>query len=159
MGAMTNLLVKDDTVTTRVELTFVPVTDTPRPLWRCQIAGVPLAGQPTIEFDVTSIKNGHKVALKVDIPVMESLGTAGTSSGYVAPAKVAYTNTAFATFLLSERATSQNVADLLSVVVGLLQGASSTTATGVLDQASAGNAFVTSVLPIVQAIVQRIKPN
>jgi hypothetical protein len=40
-----------------------------------------------------------------------------------------------------------------------LQGASSTTATGVLNQASAGSAFSASVLPITQAIVQVILPN
>lgn len=159
MGAMTNLLVKDDTATTRQELTFIPVTDTPRPMWRAEIAGVPLAGQPRIEFDVTDVKFGQKVALKVDIPVMEELGTAGTQNGYVAPAKVAYVNSAYATLMLNERATQQNAADLLSILVGLLQGASSTTATGVLDQASAANSFNGSVLPIVYAMVHRIKPN
>jgi hypothetical protein len=156
---MTNLLVKDDTVTTRVELTFLPVTDTPRPKWRANIEGVPLAGQPTVEFDVTSVKSGTKIAMKVDIPVMEQLGTAGTAAGYVAPAKVAYTDTAFFTMIADDRSTSQNRSDLLAIIVGLLQGASSTTATGTLDQASAGQAFFSSTAPIVSSIVQATKPS
>jgi len=45
MAAMTNLLVKDDTVTTPVEYTFIPITDTPVPFWRTSIANVPLEGQ------------------------------------------------------------------------------------------------------------------
>lgn len=159
MSAMTNLLVKDDTVTTRQEFTFIPVTDTPRPLWRAAISGVPLDGQPTVEFDVVKVKPGYKLTLKVDLPVMEQLGTAGTAAGYVAPAKVAYVNTFYATAIVSERSTLQNRADLLAIVVGLLQGASSTTATGTLDQASAGNAFVSSTAPITAAIVNCIKPN
>lgn len=159
MSDMTNLLVKDDTITTRQEFTFIPVTDTPRPLWRAAISGVPLSGQPVVEFDVIKVKAGYKASLKVDLPVMEQLGTAGTAAGYVAPAKVAYTNTFFATMIVSERSTLQNRADLLSVVVGLLQGASSTSASGTLDQASAGNAFVGSTAPITSALVQLIKPN
>jgi hypothetical protein len=156
---MTNLLVKDDTITTRQEFTFLPVTDTPRPLWRASVPGVPLMGQPTVEIGITPVKAGMKVALKVDVPVMESLGTAGASSGYVAPAKVAYTDSFFATMIVSERSTAQNRSDLLALVVGLLQGASSTTATGTLDQASAGNAFLNSTAPIPQAFTLLIAPN
>lgn len=159
MSAMTNLLVKDDTVTTRQEFTFIPVTDTPRPLWRAAISGVPLDGQPSIEFDVVKVKAGYKASLKVDVPVMEQLGTAGSAAGYVAPAKVAYVDSFFGTMIVSERSTLQNRADLLAIAVGLLQGASSTTATGTLDQASAGNAFVGSTAPVTSAFVQLIKPN
>ncbi len=160
MSAMANILVKDDTVTTRQEFTLVPVTDTPSPIWRSQIAGVPLEGQILLTLSDEVVKSGaYKMTAKLEVPVMESLGTAGTAAGYVAPAKVAYVNTGIFTMYSNKRATTQNSADLLAMMVGLLQGASSTTATGILSQTSAGNAFVNSTLPIVDAFVKKVKPN
>lgn len=160
MPAMTNILVKDDTVTTRVEFTLQPVTDTPRPIWRAAVANVPLNGQVTLEMDVTPLKTGgEKISVKLDVPVLETLGASGTSAGYVAPPKVAYRTTAFFIMLADARSTTQDRANCLAMILGALQGASSVTATGVLSQTSAANAFVASVLPIPQAIVQAIKPN
>jgi hypothetical protein len=148
MAAMTNLLVKDDTTTTRVEITFVPVTDTPKPFWRAQISGVPFEGQPTIEMDSTTLKSGdRKFAMKLDVPVMETLGASGTSAGYVAPPAVAYTNTYYVSAVMSKRSTTSDRANALSLIVGILQGATSTTATGTLDQASAADAFKSSTAP------------
>lgn len=160
MGAMTNLLVKDDTVTTPVEFTLVPITDTPDPVWRAQVANVPLDGQIRVTMKSESLKSGvEKITVKLEVPVLETLGASGTSAGYVAPPKVAYTTVGIFTMYADGRSTSQNRADTLKMMVGLLQGASSTTATGVLAQTSAGNAFVNSTLPITQAIVSLIKPN
>jgi hypothetical protein len=159
MSAMTNLLVKDDTVTTRQEFTFEPVTDTPYPVWRAALADVPLSGQPRLTFSIDSVKSGSKVTAKLEVPVMESLGTAGSAAGYVAPAKIAYVTTCIFTMFVSDRSTTQNRADALAMMVGLLQGASSTTATGTLDQASAGNAFLDSTAPLVKAIISVLQPN
>lgn len=148
MAAMTNLLVKDDTTTTRVEITFVPVTDTPKPFWRAQIAGVPFEGQPTLELESTLLKSGdRRFAMKLDVPVMETLGASGTSAGYVAPPAVAYHNTSYCSFVVSSRSTTADRANLLSLTVGILQGATSTTATGTLTQASAADAFKASTAP------------
>jgi hypothetical protein len=148
MAAMTNLLVKDDTTTTRVEFTFIPVTDTPKPLWRTQIAGVPMDGQMTLEFEAAELKSGdRRFAMKLDVPVMETLGASGTSTGYVAPPAVAYHNTWYTSVVVSKRSTTADRANLLSLGSGLVIGASSTTATGVLTQASAADSFKNSVLP------------
>lgn len=160
MPAMTDLLVKDDTITTPVEFTLQPVTDTPNPLWRAGVAGVPLDGQVRLTLSASDVKSGgKKMSVKLEVPVMETLGASGTSAGYVAPPKVAYVNTAIFTTFTDGRATTQNRADLLKLMIGILQGASSTTATGVLNQASAGNAVVNSVLPIPQAFVRQILPH
>lgn len=148
MAAMTNLLVKDDTTTTRVEYTFIPVTDTPKPLWRTQIAGVPMDGQMTLELDSTVLKSGdRRFAMKLDVPVMETLGASGTSTGYVAPPAVAYVNSYYTSVVVSKRSTTADRSNLLSLGSGLVIGASSTTATGILTQASAADAFKASVLP------------
>lgn len=161
MTAMDNILVKDDTVTTPVEYTLNPVTDTPYPFWRAAAAGVPLEGQIRASLiSDENLKGGQvKTTFKLEVPVMETLGASGTSTGYVAPPKVAHVVTTLITQFSDKRATNQNRADALKMAIGIAQGASATTATGVLNQASAGNAFVNSVLPIVQAFTKLIRPS
>lgn len=159
MGQMTDLLVKDDTVTTPIEFTLKPVSDNP-PLWRAGNAGVPIDGQVKLGLAVERLKNqSYKTTMKLEVPVLETLGASGTSAGYVAPPKVAYVTTAILTMFSDPRSTTQNRADCLKMILGAAQGASATTATGVLNQASAGNAFVNSVLPVTNAFVQSVAPS
>lgn len=153
MAAMTNLLVKDD-ATSRKEFTLIPVTDTPHPRWRAAEAGVPLDGQLQIEAYEEVLKGGERRrVLKVLEPVMETLGASGTSAGYVAPPKVAYREQAFFSRIVDPRSTVADGANILSLIIGLLQGATSTTATGTLDQASAGDAFKSSAAPLVRFMI------
>lgn len=160
MPAMTDLMIKDDTITTPVEFTLIPVTDTPIPLWRAAVANVPQDGQVRLSMSVDPVKSGgSKVSVKLEVPVLETLGASGTSAGYVAPPRVAYVNTGIATFFFDKRSTTQDHANVLKMLLGVLQGASGTTATGVLSQASAGNAFLASVLPVTQAVIRVIKPH
>jgi len=160
MAAMDNILVKDDTVTTPVEFTLYPVTDTPNPIWRASTAAVPVDGQVKLTFSCDPIKGGgYKTTAKLEVPVLETLGASGTSAGYVAPPKVAYVTTCIFTMFSDRRSTTQDRANALKMTLGVLQGASSTTATGILSNTAAGNAFVNSTLPITQAIVRVIKPN
>lgn len=159
MGAMTNLLVKDD-ATAPVEFTLFPVTDTPTPYWRSSVAGVPFEGQVRLTVTSERVKNGAwKYTAKLEVPVMETLGASGTSAGYVAPPKVAYVNTAIFTMFADGRSTNADRANLLKLAIGILQGASSTTATGVLSNTAAGDAWKNSVLPGPQLFVQGILPN
>lgn len=160
MPAMTNILVKDDTVTTPQEFTLQPVSDTPFPNWRASVAGVPIDGQIRLtQMQEKQKGGGYKVTSKLEVPVMETLGASGTSAGYTAPPKVAHVITTLITQFSDRRATNQNRADALKMAIGAVQGASATTATGVLNQASAGNAWVNSALPIPQAFVNCILPN
>lgn len=160
MPAMTNLLVKDDTVTTPVEFTLLPVTDTPIPFWRGSVSNVPIEGQMRLSASAVKQKNGsYKITVKLEVPVLETLGASGTSAGYVAPPKVAYVTTAIFTMFADRRSTSQDRANALKLALGLLQGASSTTATGILSNTAAGNAFVNSVLPIPQLFTSVVVPN
>lgn len=148
MAAMANLLIKDDTVTTPVEFTFAPVTDNPDPFYRTAVSGVPIDGQHRITFSVVKQKNGgYKLSVKLEACVLETLGASGTSAGYVAPPKVAYVTTCIFTMFADARSTSQDRANALKMIVGLLQGASATTNTGILANTAAGQAFVNSTLP------------
>jgi hypothetical protein len=159
MSAMANLLVKDD-ATSPVEITFVPITDTPTPFWRAGIAGVPLDGQPRFTVTQERVKSGaYKYTAKLEVPVMETLGASGTSAGYVAPPSVAYVMVGIATLFAPARSTNGDRANVLKMLVGLLQGASSTTATGILNNANGTNVWGTSVLPVTEAFTKLLLPN
>lgn len=159
MSAMTNILVKDD-ASTRKEFTMLPIADSPSSIWRASEAGVPVDGQVRMTLhNVERIKSGYKHSYKVEVPVLETLGASGTSAGYVAPPKVAYVTTGVFTMFSDVRATNADRANCLSIVLGGLQGASATTATGILSQTSAGSAFSATALPIPNAIVNLINPN
>lgn len=159
MGAMTNLLVKDD-ASTPVEVTLVPITDTPYPQWRGNTAGVPLEGQIRTSSLQEKLKNGsYRVVTKTEVPVMETLGASGTSAGYVAPPAVAYVNTIITTAFFDKRSTTADRANAMKMHMGLIQGASSTTATGVLSNTAAGDAWKNSVLPITNHMINLVTPN
>lgn len=159
MAAMGNLLIKDD-ATSPVESTLVPVTDTPIPLWRGNAAGVPFEGQTRFSLSEDRLKDGnYKRTAKLEVSVMETLGASGTSAGYVAPPKVAYTETMILSHFSNRRSTIADRSNTLKMMIGALQGASATTATGVLNQASAGDAFKASVLPIPLFLTQGVAPN
>lgn len=150
MPAMTNLLVKDD-ANPLVELTFVPITDTPEPLWRTQMANVPFEGQMVLTQSVIKQKNGgYKITAKLEVPVMETLGASGTSAGYVAPPKVAYTTPIILTMFADRRSTIADRANTLKLMMGLIAGASSTTATGTLNGTSAADAVKNSTAAFPQ---------
>lgn len=158
MSAMTNLLVKDDGTPT--EFTLVPVTDTPDPYWRAAVANVPVDGQIRLTLHQEKLKSGdYKMSLKIEVPVMETLGASGTSAGYVAPPAVAYTNVCWFTMLASARSTIADRANALRMAVGILQGASSTTNTGVLANNGVADAWKNSVLPITEAFIKLLLPN
>jgi len=159
MGAMTNLLVKDDAATPK-EWTFIPITDTPIPYWRGSDSSLPLEAQPRLTVETELLKSGDwKVTAKLELPVLETLGASGTSLGYVAPPKVAYVTTAILTMFVPKRSTVIDRANILKMIVGLAQGATSTTATGTLNQASAGSAFANSTAPGPQLFSQLVLPN
>ncbi len=156
MATMTNLLVKDD-ANPLVEQTFVPITDTPEPLWRTQMAGVPFEGQARLTQSIVKQKNGsYKITAKLEVPVMETLGASGTSFGYVAPAKVAYVTTAIFSVFADKRSTISDRSNTVKMMLGLLAGASATTATGTLNGASAADAYKNSTAAIPQLFTSLI---
>jgi hypothetical protein len=159
MGSMTNILVKDD-AGTPIEFTLKPVSDTPNPNWRGVVASVPLAGQPRLTCSVEQVKGGDwKVTAKLEVPVLETLGASGTSAGYVAPPAVAYVTTGILTMFVNPRSTIADRANTLKMLVGIVQGASATTATGILSNTAAGSAWGSSVLPITAMFTNLEVPN
>lgn len=159
MAAMTNLLVKDD-ANPLVEVTLAPVTDTPEPIWRSQLASVPFEGQIRLSQSIVKQKNGsYKITAKLEVPVMETLGASGTSAGYVAPPKVAYVTTAIVTLFADRRSTIADRSNTMKLMVGLLAGASSTTATGTINGASAADVYKNSTAAFPQLFSTLILAN
>lgn len=147
MAIMTSILVKDD-ANPLVEQTFVPVSDNPEPHWRTNNVGVPFEGQARLSQSVTKQKNGnYKITAKLEVPVMETLGTAGTSFGYTAPPKVAYVTTAIVTMFADKRSTSDDRANTYKMMLGLLAGADSVTMNGTFNGASPSNTIKNSARP------------
>jgi hypothetical protein len=159
MSAKTNILLKDDTVTTPVEFTFIPSSAATN-LWRTQTAGVPLNGQHSLEIVANDLlKSGaYRRVFKATLRVMETLGASGASSGYVAPPKVAYEIPVTISCTVDPRATVADVANAVKFAAGALAGGSSTTATGTLDGASAGDAWKNGTGPITRFVVYGEEP-
>jgi hypothetical protein len=159
MGAMTNILVKDDAATPK-EWTLVPVTDTPSPQWRGSDASIPVDGQPRLTISQERVKSGaYKVTAKLELPVMETLGASGSSAGYVAPPKVAYTPTCIFTMYADGRSTIADRANAIRMMVGILQGATSTTATGTLANTAAGDVWKNSTAFGPESFTKLVVPN
>jgi hypothetical protein len=57
------------------------------------------------------------------------------------------------------RSTIADRANLLKMLVGVVQGASATTATGILANTAAGGAFAASSLPIPSLFTNLVVPN
>lgn len=159
MAQMANILVKDDAATPK-EWTLQPITDTPLPLYRGNDASIPLEGQPRLTFSTEKMKSGgYKITAKLEVPTMETLGASGTSAGYVAPPKVAYVTTCIFTMFADRRSTIADRMNAMRMAVGVLQGASSTTATGILANTAAGGAWTASTQPGPQLFNGLVLPN
>jgi len=156
---MTNILVKDDAGTPK-EFTLIPVSDTPIPFWRTNEASVPLDGQVRLYTSIDKQKNGsYKITVKLEVPTMETLGASGTSSGYVAPPKVAYVTPLIITMFADKRSTAADRMNTLRMGIGIVQGATSTTATGTLANTAAGGGWTASTAPIPTLFNGLILPN
>lgn len=153
MAQATNILIKDDS-NPLVEFTLVPISNN-RPKWRAQVSGVPIDGQVTVEqLQNVQLKDGsYRRVLKLTVPVMETLGASGTSAGYVAPPKVAYRIPFTVTTIQDSRATTADMANGCKMLLGLLAGATSVTATGTLNGASAADSYKNSTAPIPRFMV------
>jgi len=161
MPAMTNLVVNDDTSTATVQITFNPITDTPDPFWRAGIAGVPLDGQPRVTASWKRLKNGnYKASMKLEVPVMETLGASGASSGYVAPPKVAYVNTIITSLFADKRSTISDRANVTKMGAALLAGANATAGTFISPNTATSDLWKgASNAPITQLFINGLVPN
>lgn len=153
MAAMANILLKDDS-NPLVEFTLIPVTNN-RPTWRTMIAGVPADGQITLQQLANErLKSGdYRRVMKLEVPVMETLGTAGTSAGYQASPKVAYVERWTISKISPARSVAADAANSMKLVIGTLAGAGSSSGAGTLDGTSAADAVKGHAGPFVRFFV------
>jgi len=99
-------------------------------LWREQNASLPnyAQGRITQKEQLLPKSRVHRVSCRIEIPVMEAAGAAGTDLGYIAAPKVAYTNTIEIVGLFHERSTANERQLIRLIASNLLNGKESTTA-------------------------------
>lgn len=160
MPAMTNLLVKDDAATPTT-WTLEPIQDSNgESIWRSAVSTAPIEGQVRLTATTVQLKSGvFKTTAKLEVPVMETLGASGSSVGYVAPPKVAYVTTAIFTMFADKRSTAQDRANAFRLLMGCLQGATSTVDTGTLANNALGQVWLNSAAPMTALMTKLIRPN
>jgi hypothetical protein len=158
MATQANFLVFDDQATP-VEHTLIPVSDNPC-VWRGTNSALPMEGQIRVTFQLEQLKNGDfRASKKTEVPVLETIGTAGNANGYVAPPKVAHVTTHIETMFFSKRSTAADRANALKIALGITLGASSTTGTGFLTNTSAGGAYASNNKAGPQLFVAGVMPS
>jgi len=159
MANMTNIIVKDDASTPKA-WTLIPITDNPIPFWRANDVALPIEGQPRLYASVEKVKSGgYKISAKLEVPVMETLGASGAATGYVAPQKVAYVNSGFVTVIADARSTAADRMNVLRMLIGVCQGATSTVDTGTLANNAAGQTWTGNSAPFLDLFEQLVLPN
>lgn len=149
MADMANILLQDDTDST---VTFIPISNADKNLvWRGNIPGVPISGQPRITAVWEQMKDGgYRLSAKLEVPVMETIG-ASAVTGYVAAPKVAYVLVGIVTLFAPARSTIADRANAVRMLSHLIQGAGSSVRTGTNAGTAVADAFKntsnTSVLP------------
>lgn len=112
MSQMANIVAFDGAATP-VAHTFYPVEVTRSKaeivaIWREQIASVPIYAQGKVTMKLKRLANGvFRVSKRVEIPVMESIGSQN-AAGYTAAPKVAYIDTIETVGYFHERSSIQN---------------------------------------------------
>lgn len=144
MASIANIAVYDGAATPVLH-TLVPVSvtrekGTVTALWREAIAGVPVNAQVRAQATIQQLSSGvYKTELKVEVPVMETIGSQN-AAGYTAAPKVAYINTMTCVGFFHERSdvagrrlTKQIVANLLNNISTSVAAASAGPASDLFD--------------------------
>lgn len=158
MAVMTNLLLRRDSAAS--DVTLVPKTDRPFPSWRTDVDGESELQAITLDAQWEKMKSGKtRVNVKLNKPIMEVV-PAGTvnASGVQAAPRVADIETISVTMITSSRGTQTTRADLLRLMVHLLSGASSVTATYHNPATAAVDTYKGSTSPLVFGLIHQLMP-
>lgn len=160
MADMANISLRsDDTI--QVDHVLIPVSNADKNLvWRGDAAGVPIDGQIRLTANWERLKDGaYRLSAKLEIPVLETIGTAA-SSGYVAAPKVAYVMVGIFTMFAPARSTTADRANIVRMLAHAVCGASSVNGTGLdPNQGSTGDTFKSSAYPLPYGFIHLAMPN
>lgn len=157
MADMNNVLLQDDAGST---ITLLPVSNADRNLvWRGNMAGVPIDGQPRLTVTWDRLKSGdYKLSAKLEVPVMETIGSAA-ASGYVAAPAVAYPMVGIFTMFAPSRSTIADRANLYRMLVHALTGANHTANQGFTPSSAAADSVKASAGPMPFGFTNIVMPN
>lgn len=141
MSAQANIVAFDG-ASTPVSHTFQPAGQTKDPVngivaeWREIIATVPTYAQANLKTSQKLLKSGvWRVAVQVNVPVMESV-SGQNASGYTAAPKVAYVNSCSFVCYFHERATTAERRLARQLLVNVMNNITTTVAAATTGAAS-----------------------
>lgn len=139
MADMNNVLLQDDEDST---VTLIPISNADKNLvWRSNAASVPIDGQARLTMTWDRLKSGDfRLSAKLEVPVMESIGTSA-ASGYVAAPKVAFVMVGIFTLFVPSRSTIEDRANIVRMMTHLISGAGSTVDQAASASTGAAHAF------------------
>lgn len=120
MADMTNLVRYDDATTPGAH-TLIPVSNASQQLvWREDAASVPMDGQVRMTVTWETLKDKTwRASVKLEVPVLETVGTS-SGSGYVAAPAVAYVMVGIVTLFAPRRSTIADRANLVKMLQGTI---------------------------------------
>lgn len=162
MADMANVILRSDD-TTPVDHILIPISNADRNLvWRGDATSVPSDGQLRLTATWERLKDGtYRLSLKLEVPVMETIGTAA-ANGYVAAPKVAYVMVGIFTMFAPARSTIADRANVVKMLAHALTGASSTAGTNISSATPTGDVWKTStaaVAPLPYGFIHLAMPN
>lgn len=157
MADMNNILVQDDAGN---QVTLLPISNADKHLvWRSNAAGVPIDGQTRLTVTWDRLKSGdYKLTAKLEVPVMETIGSAA-ASGYVAAPAVAYVMVGIYTMFAPARSTIADRANMYRMLTHAICGATSSAAQGFDPRNAPADSVKNHVSPMPYGFVNLVMPN
>lgn len=157
MADMNNILVQDDAGN---QITLLPITNADKNLvWRGNAAGVPIDGQTRLTATWDRLKSGdYKLSAKLEVPVMETIGSAA-ASGYVAAPAVAYVMVGICTMFAPARSTIADRANMYRMLMHALCGAGNGVGGGFDPRAATADLAKNNTGPMPYGFTNLVMPN
>jgi len=157
MPDMNNILVQDDAGN---QATLLPISNADKNLvWRGNAAGVPIDGQTRLTATWDRLRSGdYKLSAKLEVPVMETIGSAA-ASGYVAAPAVAYTMVGIFTMFAPARSTIADRSNMYRMLAHALCGASSSANAGFNPCGVTADLVKNSTNPMPYGFANLVMPN
>jgi len=157
MADMTNVLLQDDTDTTR---TFVPVVNEGKMrVWRTDVLELSIVLQDVLTYTWEQLKSGtYRLMIKLEVPIAATPAIMGDPDGYAVAPKAAYTSVGIFTLFAPERSTAHDRADIVRMMAHAICGASAVADTIVNPATGAASAFVGGSSNIQEAFIRLRHP-
>lgn len=160
MPLMKNILARKDSGT---DVTYFPVSDTPKQTWRTNLATMALDGQFTIEYQTETLKGGKaRSNLKITQPIMSVVpfGTVNAAGYTSSPTLVGSEAISITLYRDTAHGTSETIAGLLRQAAHVLSGASHVSGAGVTPKDATSSSFrdIPEDSAVLYSLVNNLSP-